>query len=339
MAKIAIISSEEKSNWISCQSIDKNLLQAYLHAFPKNSIKIFNYHVFMRQDQIDNVANEIIAYKPDYLVHINHRPHIDRLLYAIEDQINNIMYIKRPQLYFHIYGDFTLYLPQWINLSPLLKKYRVLFLCASDKQLSLLKKLIDRPDSYVKKCPFPVDNFFSYKPSIRKTARKKLGLKKKQFAFVYAGRMSFQKNVLSLLKNFSFFLKQTQFDAKLYLAGKFDDIGQPFLNSHLAENEFFYHYNELLKSLPKEHQKQIVFLGYLSRKDLRDIYNACDYYVSLSVYNDEDYGMAPAEALICGLPCILTDWGGFSSFSRMIKGNNPGCQLVPVTINSNKVHY
>ena len=337
MKKMAILSSKEQSNWISCRTIDKNLLSSYCSAFSKRSFKIFDYNILMRDDQIDTLAREIIRYAPNYLVHIDHRPHIAKLLNAIEVQAQWKIE-ERPILYIHVYGDFTLYLTEWAKLEQVLKKYKVFFICASDKQVSLIKNLLHKPSSYIEKCPFPVDEkLFFYSSKVRESSRKKLRLKAKQMAFLYTGRISFQKNILSLLNCFSFFLKSTQLDTKLYLAGKFDDLGQPFLGKYLKENEFFYHFNSTLDKLPKQHRDKIVFLGHLVPDELRELYSACDYYIGLSVHNDEDYGMSPAEALCCGLPCILTDWGGFSSFAKM--GNDHCCQLIPIKINNDSIHY
>ena len=337
MKKMAIIASKEKANWHSCQIIDKNLLNSYRLAFSKKEFKLFNYNTLLRHDQIDNLAREIIDYSPDGLIHINHRPHIEKLLVAIEKQVKSNIW-DRPSLYIHVYGDFTLYLPQWYKIENTLKKYPCLFIGASDRQVSLLKKLLYKADAYVKKCPFPVDEkLFFYSSKIREASRKKLRLKEKQFAFVYTGRLSYQKNILSLLNSFSFFLKNTKFDSKLYLAGQFDDLGQPFLGKYLKENEFFYHYNSTLDSLPKQDRNKIVFLGLLTPDELRELYNAGDCYINLSTHNDEDYGMSPAEALCCGLPCILTDWGGFSSFAKM--GDEHCCQLIPVKIDNEGINY
>jgi len=50
--------------------------------------------------------------------------------------------------------------------------------------------------------------------------------------------------------------------------------------------------------------------------------------VSLSLYHDEDFGMSPAEAALCGLPLVLTDWGGYAGF----RDYSLACDLVPVRI-------
>src|SRR5690606_31308639 len=51
--------------------------------------------------------------------------------------------------------------------------------------------------------------------------------------------------------------------------------------------------------------------------------------ISLSTHNDEDFGMSPAEAALCGLPLILSDWGGYSSFKNWIKED---CTLIPLNL-------
>ena len=291
----------------------------------------------MRHDQVDSLASEIIDYSPDSMVHIDHRPHIDELLKAIEKKAKWSIW-ERPTLYIHVYGDFTLYFNNWCQIEKILKKYKVVFICASDKQVSLVKSLLHKADNYVVKCPFPVnEKDFYYSEKIRESSRNKLQLKENQLGFVYTGRISYQKNILALIKSFSFFLNNTNINSKLYLAGQFDDIYQPFLGKHFKENEFFYYFNLLLDELPIQNRNKIVFLGHLNPDELKELYNGCDYYISLSVHNDEDYGMSPAEALCCGLPCILTDWGGFSSFAKMDKDNC--CQLIPVKINNEVINY
>jgi glycosyltransferase involved in cell wall biosynthesis len=48
---------------------------------------------------------------------------------------------------------------------------------------------------------------------------------------------------------------------------------------------------------------------------LKDFYKSADLYLSLSTYHDEDFGMSVAEALMSGLPAILSNWAGYSSFN------------------------
>ena len=78
-------------------------------------------------------------------------------------------------------------------------------------------------------------------------------------------------------------------------------------------------------------------MGNLATNELADLYNASDAFISLSVHNDEDYGMSPAEALNTGLPCILTEWGGYRSFKN--KSTDNQCILIKTSILPTHISY
>ena len=73
---------------------------------------------------------------------------------------------------------------------------------------------------------------------------------------------------------------------------------------------------------------RVKFLGNQASSDLVKIYHAADLFVSFSTYNDEDYGMAPAEAMCTGLPCLLSNWAGYSNF----KDYSDQVKLVPIDV-------
>ena len=66
-------------------------------------------------------------------------------------------------------------------------------------------------------------------------------------------------------------------------------------------------------------QKGIYFLGSLSRNELVEYYNLCDYFVMPSRY--EAYGLVFAEALSFGLPCIGKN---FCAMPEFIKDDETG---------------
>jgi glycosyltransferase involved in cell wall biosynthesis len=91
---------------------------------------------------------------------------------------------------------------------------------------------------------------------------------------------------------------------------------------------YYLFFKQQLAQLPIEAQRSVKLLGQQNRENLLGLYNACDLFGSLSLYHDEDYGMSPAEALSCGLPAILSDWGGYSSFAD----DKKICELIPVRL-------
>ena len=166
-------------------------------------------------------------------------------------------------------------------------------------------------------CPFPVDSDqFFFDPKRREKFRKERNLGEDDFVFLYVGRMSLQKNIEETLKAFLELKRSGELGPrhKLWLAGEFDVIGNPFVEDRHILGEYFRKIQSSLESFSEELRKDVQFLGALANEDLCDFYNGCDRFLGLSTYQDEDYGMAVAEACACGLPCALTDWAGYSSF-------------------------
>ena len=207
-----------------------------------------------------------------------------------------------PELIFHVYGDFTYFAFLWFKMEPLLKGKRCKFICSSPKQTGLIKTFIS--DSLVFTCPFPIDSdIFFHKPESRPRLRKQFGFSNSDFIAVYSGRIS------------------------LVLAGPFDDLGAPFFGIVQNTDEYMKRFNDVHQKLPRNVRKRIEHVGNLTPKELSELYGAADCFISLSLHHDEDFGMSPGEALLCGLPLILSDWGGYSQFVQ----DSPST-LIPVRL-------
>jgi len=326
--KVAIIKKDEESYWQSCKSITRNLLSAYEGLSDIASIKTFHLDKSSLPIDVEEVAQSILGFKPDKIVFIDHVPHPGELVSALAE----LHWNKAPTLIFHIFGDYILQSRQWFASSESLSQFPVQFICASHKQRELLNKtLIKKAESL---CPFPVDgNDFFFDQEGRQAKRRELGIEG-EFIFLYTGRLSYQKNIMDLIVHFKNYWQQIDSQAKLIFAGPMDDLGIPYLGKEGLPGTFFFHWQEALgRNTPKELLDNIIYLGNLKGADLRNLYQAADYYISPSCHNDEDYGMSPAEALMCGLNCILSDWGGFSSFKEYVP---EGVCLVPVEFERGK---
>lgn len=311
MQKVACLFSFKLSNWISCQKIVFNLHKAY--QLDKNlELLNFNYSVDQLPYEWAQTAEEIAAQNPDVIVVLDHKPHPLSIL----QQVFQLMG-KKPRIIFHVFGDFTLYYSSWDKLAVLLEGYPVDFIVASDRQKHLIDKFLPQ-DVRCSVCPFPVDKSeFFYNPSLRTLQRKEWGLKDDDIAFVFTGRLSRQKRIHSLLKLFAEALEFTKSQkAHLYLYGSPDHLGDPFVGKWDTESEYFRKINRIYRSLPKNIQERIHFLGNVPNSELKGVYQGADMLVNLSVHNDEDYGMSVAEAQCSGLPAILTDWGGLAGFNH-----------------------
>lgn len=312
MQKIACLFSFRKSTWVSCQKIVFNLHKSY--ALDKNlEILNFNYSSESTPGDILLTVHKIYEEAPDAIIILDHKPHPIGILQTLLPLFTE----KKPRIIFHVFGDFTLYYPQWDKLAPLLQGFQVDFLVASDRQKHLIDKYLVPPMSAVV-CPFPVDKKeFSYQPALRDLQRKEWGLKNEDIAFVFTGRLSRQKRILTLLKAFAECLEKNKIqNAHLFFYGLTDNIGDQFLGRWETEGEYFRQIHRLYKSFPEATQKKIHFMGSVPNKELKSVYQGADYLANLSVHNDEDYGMSVAEAQSSGLPAILTDWGGLAGFEH-----------------------
>ncbi len=74
---------------------------------------------------------------------------------------------------------------------------------------------------------------------------------------------------------------------------------------------------QLPEAFIRQFNKNVVFHGYLNKKQLRELYRSCDVYVHPSLTEDSPH--AVREAMACGLPVIATKAAG-SSVSEGVNG-------------------
>jgi glycosyltransferase involved in cell wall biosynthesis len=310
--KIACIFSFQQSSWVSCQKIVFNLHEAYQLA--DHQLVNFNYSASMSPPEVSKLSEKIYAEEPDFLVVMDHKPHPLSLFQFLLPRYKGR---SKPRIIFHVFGDFTLHYGPWSRLSEILIGFEVDFIVASERQKLLIDKFL-RPPHQSQVCPFPVSaSEFSYRPELKQSQRQEWGLEEHEKAFVFTGRLSRQKRIHTLLLTFADALTQSQqSDCHLFLYGTPDSVGDPFLGTWESENEYFRKIYRMYERLPQSIQDKIHFMGSVPNPKLLPVYNAADYLLNLSVHNDEDYGMSVAESQTCGLPAILTDWGGLSSFEH-----------------------
>jgi glycosyltransferase involved in cell wall biosynthesis len=340
MQKIALVHRHSPSSWVSCRSITSNLVAAYRLAFANSEIREFSLRCGMSRQEVFAQATRLAEFNPGSISFIDHAPHPGDMLRALISHYAasaNRSHKPFPQLNFHVFGDFALNAASWLDLKNLLSRQAVRFVCASEKQASLVRRFLrEGNDDLAPWIPFPVSgDEFSFSAADIDSARDKFGLRKNDWAFVYTGRLSMQKNVTLLLSVFANFLEKVDANAHLFLAGPPDDLGVPYLGFHPLAGWFSSQLSERMRTyLTPAQRNQVHYLGELNPAEQRLLHHASDCYVSLSTHNDEDFGMAPAEAALCGSPLLLTDWGGFSSFRHLGASN---CRLIPVKMRERAV--
>lgn len=325
MSKIAFFYSFNPSSWISCQKIVFNLLKSY-QTLKNCEFKYFHFNDDTSYTTLLHHVKEAKTWGATTIVILDHKPHPLPVLNFLHQEY--LMESQRPDLFIHVYGDFSLNYKQW-SLCNFLHLWKVHWFCASERQANYFKQLVN-DTSAVSVCPFPIDSsLYHYNPSLRHKQRQEWGVSDDEKVIIYTGRLSIQKRIHTLIRYFES-VKRTYPKSRLHIYGEFDNLADPFFGLWFPEGKYFSDIMRLVQKLSPEIQKDIYWFGGVSNDDLPRAYHGADLLASFSVHHDEDYGMTVAEAISCGLPCLLTDWAGFSSFKR--PGIEDWIQLVKVSL-------
>jgi|SRR5579875_767567 len=173
--------------------------------------------------------------------------------------------------------------------------------CHAD--VALTKKFFPNSTTYC--LPFAYDES-AYYPVDRHAARAKLGIDDDSPLFVYAGRITLEKNLHTLLKAFRIVANVSP-QAKLLIAGA--EVSAPFREFGVFPLGIRRTLERLIAHL-KFNDDQVLFAGNQTANQLREIYNAADALVNLTLHHDENFGLVQVEAMACGLPTIGSAWGG-----------------------------
>lgn len=333
--KLLIVRSSQTSSWGSCKVISPNLQKTYelLPAeFQMNWFDIPADYIAREMDSsldsIHQLARTIETQKPDQLIFVDHLPNPADLLTRLSLVLDQK---KIPPVTVHLYGDFTYFSKDWLDLTNRISNHPIRFITASTSQKKLLEYFCEDSSDISSFC-FPVntEDYF-YDDQARVQLRRENHVADNDFILLYSGRISLQKNVDLLLQEYLELLKIQDVNVHLWIAGSFDDIGAPFMGLETHDGYLYNKLQTIINQHPRHFTKNIKILGNLDKVELRRVQSAADLFVSFSLYHDEDYGMSPAEALACGLPSLLTDWGGYSSFVPAAS-TKWKCKLAPVKI-------
>ncbi len=310
--KIALVYSEKLPFWISSQTIRSNLLDAYLLAFPNASVIPTDYEGAGKSQFVQKITQG----KFDKIIFLESSP---TPLQLLKELFNKKTPSAKTEFYFHIYGDFTLFTPEWFLIFKTLKKAYVKILLASPAQMGLVSEFFhNKKKSNLLLCPFPINSNNFYPSQIREKLREQFGIKNDEIVLLYSGRISPQKGFPLILKWLDRFIKETGIrNIRLLIAGNFDDLGTPFWGKAHPMGLSYFSFQRTLQSLSELSVHQVQYLGLQKTAELRKICELSDIFVSLSTYHDEDYGMAPLEAIFCGCSALLSSWGGFNSFGDL----------------------
>lgn len=302
--KLALLYAFRSSEWKSCISITDNIKSSY--SLLNHDIQYFDYDHLKGELHLETLADQLKTFNPDRIIFIDHRPTPKQLLERLLKRN-----IEAP-LIIHLYGDFSVYCNDWLEQEALLKNFKVQFITASQSQLKFVTQFLNKSSDQVKKVSFAVDHkTFNHSEKDITQFHTFYDLDPLMINFIYAGRITNQKNIIQLANIFKHQVLTKLPSANLIIAGEIDDQGSPFHGDYIAAGTTQLQLENCLGP-------NIKWIGSLSSEELAVAYNASDCFISLSTFHDEDFGMAPLEAATTGLPLILTGWGGYNDFIKHV---------------------
>jgi len=178
--------------------------------------------------------------------------------------------------------------PIWkLNAKGLRKAEKIITVSEFSKKD--ISKYIKYPEDQIEIIPPAVDHNLYY-PNRNRAALKKYRIEETEKVILYVGAEEPRKNIQLLINSFSK-LKNKIPQVKLL------KVGTP---NYLGVRE------KLLEQIESFNlQKDIIFTGYVSERELAEIYNAVDLFVFPSLY--EGFGIPPLEAMACGTPVITSN--------------------------------
>lgn len=144
-----------------------------------------------------------------------------------------------------------------------------------------------------------------------RTLRESLGIEPDDPLIVYAGRITLEKNLHTLLKTFRVVLNAVP-NARLVIAGAehpsiFPELGTRAIALMRTLERLISHW---------QLDGRVLFVGHRDADTLRALYSTADVLVNLTLNHDENFGLVQIEAMACGLPVVGTTWGGLKDTIR-----------------------
>lgn len=184
---------------------------------------------------------------------------------------------------------------------------RDVFLVSCTSDLGLAERLFRNAQARV--VPFAFDSraFHPLDEEERRAARQALGHGERDRIILYAGRITPEKNVHTLLGIFAVIARLIP-DAHLVLAGQVEGGGVlPMF--HVHPPRFPYTFFKLVSRLELP-VRRVHLLGATDTGRMRQLYGVADVMANLTLNLDENFGLGQVEAMACGTPIVGTAWGG-----------------------------
>lgn len=133
--------------------------------------------------------------------------------------------------------------------------------------------------------------------------------------YIYAGRLSRQKNIKDLLLTY-YFLQNNDAGSTLNLYGNFDDVYHYDQGRFQFEHSFKTGAQSIIENLNWNNEP--VFNENKTTEEWLNSINTNQTLLSFSSYYMEDFGVSIAEVQEANIPTIISDWGGHKDLQNKL---------------------
>jgi glycosyltransferase involved in cell wall biosynthesis len=201
-------------------------------------------------------------------------------------------------------------LEHWSCLNALMKDREVRWLCGSDLVRTLAQQTVVAENSCQTVQP-SINSYFCFSPATRNRSRGELGIRSDETLILCSGRLVFGKNPHLFLKWMLPILRENP-KLRIHIAGAVAfDNPRLWINESLTPLYYFGILDDCLSKESLDVRKRVTWGLAKDAKAMAGLYQAADLVCSLSTFELEDLGLVPREALCCGAPVVISDWGGY----------------------------
>ncbi len=176
--------------------------------------------------------------------------------------------------------------------------------CAGD--LEIARKFFRNAETRLLPFVYDQTTFYQLEPERREAIKAKMGIGEKDKVLLYAGRVTIEKNVHTVL---SVFRVLQNLIPNLHLIVVGDGWDVPFRELGVYTFGMTGVLHRLGHKLGIDEKRVHVVRG-VGADTLRNLYNVADAAINFTLHHDENFGLSQVEAMACGTPVIGTRWGG-----------------------------
>lgn len=209
-----------------------------------------------------------------------------------------------PYIWFGL-GNMTRGFSKLRTNAPFFKTTDVL-VCNCTGDVEVARKFLSNAPMRVLPISYDESSFYPSDEGARRDIKQELGFGPEDKILLYAGRITVEKNVQTVMKIFSV-LQGLVPDVHLAVVGQ--DVENPFMEFGVFPTNIRNTLFKMMKRLGVA-QERVHFYGRKSMAELRKLYSVTDVMVNMTLHHDENFGLGQVEAMACGTPVVCTNWGG-----------------------------